>query len=87
MAAHLYEMDRDPKWVPYLDTWAEWVMHEMPKVRGGGLQHIVYNSVNHQQTWDDTLMMSVMPLAKIGLVLNRPAYIEKAKYQFLIHAQ
>ncbi|SLN29184.1 Unsaturated rhamnogalacturonyl hydrolase YesR [Aquimixticola soesokkakensis] len=86
-AAHLYEMDRDPKWVPYLETWAEWIMHEMPRTRDGGLQHIVYNSVNHQQMWDDTLMMSVVPLAKIGLVLNRPEYIEEAKYQFLIHAQ
>lgn len=37
--------------------------------------------------WDDTLMMTVIPLAKIGLLLNRPAYIEEAKYQFLIHIQ
>jgi unsaturated rhamnogalacturonyl hydrolase len=62
-------------------------MHEMPRTREGGLQHIVYNSVNDQQMWDDTLMMSVMPLAKIGLVLNRPHYVEEAKYQFLLHAQ
>ena len=62
-------------------------MHDMPRTRQGGLQHIVYNSVNDQQIWDDTLMMSVMPLAKIGLVLNRPDYVEEAKYQFLLHAQ
>lgn len=85
--AHLHEISPDPTWVPLLDTWAEWVMHEMPKTDKGGLQHIVYNSVNHQQMWDDTLMMSVLPLAKIGQVLNRPDYIEEAKYQFLIHAQ
>lgn len=85
--ACLYEQDRRPQWLPYLDTWAEWVMHEMPRTREGGLQHIVYNSVNDQQMWDDTLMMSVLPLAKIGLVLNRPDYVEEAKYQFLIHAQ
>lgn len=85
--AHLYEQDRNPVWETYLDTWAEWVMHEMPRTREGGLQHIVYNSVNDQQMWDDTLMMSVMPLAKIGLVLNRPHYVEEAKYQFLLHAQ
>lgn len=87
VAAHLYEMDGDPKWLPYLDTWAEWVMHEMPRVQGGGLQHIVYDSVNHQQMWDDTLMMAVMPLAKIGLVLDRPDYVEEAKFQVLAHAQ
>ncbi|WP_265500014.1 beta-galactosidase BglB [Paracoccus beibuensis] len=85
--AFLYERDRHPMWRPYLEAWAEWVMHEMPRTRQGGLQHIVYNSVNDQQLWDDTLMMSVMPLAKIGLVLDRPDYVAEAKYQFLLHAQ
>ncbi len=85
--ACLYEQDPNPVWVPYLETWAEWVMYEMPRTREDGLQHIVYNSVNDQQMWDDTLMMSVMPLAKIGLVLNRPEFVEEAKYQFLVHAQ
>ncbi len=85
--ACLHELTPNHAWVPYLETWAEWVVHEMPRTREGGLQHIVYNSVNDQQMWDDTLMMSVMPLAKIGMLLNRPAYIEEAKYQFLIHTQ
>ncbi|AJY45424.1 glycoside hydrolase family 88/105 protein [Martelella endophytica] len=85
--AHLYETTRNPVWRPYLQAWAEWVMHEMPRTEEGGLQHIVYNSVNHQQMWDDTLMMSVLPLAKIGLVLDRPDYVEEAKYQFLVHTQ
>jgi len=85
--ANLYAHDRNPVWVPYLDAWAEWVMHEMPKTEEGGLQHIVYNSVNHQQMWDDTLMMSVLPLARIGQVLGRPDYIDEAKYQFLVHTQ
>ncbi|MER5173077.1 glycoside hydrolase family 88/105 protein [Thioclava kandeliae] len=85
--AELYAQDRDPRWVLYLEEWAEWVMHKMPRTRIGGLQHIVYNSVNDQQMWDDTLMMSVLPLARIGQVLGRPDYIEEAKYQFLVHAQ
>ncbi|SMD15805.1 glycoside hydrolase family 88 protein [Rhizobium sp. RU36D] len=85
--AHLHEIKPDPRWVPYLERWAEWVMYEMPRTREGGLQHIVYNNVNDQQLWDDTLMMSVLPLAKIGLILNRPEFVEEAKYQFLVHAQ
>jgi len=85
--AFLYERNPDPVWRTYLEDWAEWVMHHMPRTDEGGIQHIVYNSVNHQQMWDDTLMMSVLPLAKIGLILNRPDYVEEAKYQFLIHIQ
>jgi unsaturated rhamnogalacturonyl hydrolase len=83
--AYLYEQTGDSRYEPYLDVWAEWVMHEMPRTDEDGLQHIVFNSENPQQLWDDTLMMCVLPLAKIGLVLGRPAYVEEAKRQFLLH--
>nr|WP_078707377.1 glycoside hydrolase family 88 protein [Consotaella salsifontis] len=85
--ANLYEHTRDHTYIPYLEAWADWVMYDMPRTREGGLQHIVYNSVNDQQMWDDTLMMSVLPLAKIGMLLGRPEYVEEAKYQFLLHIQ
>jgi len=85
--AHLYERTANPAYKPYLDTWAEWLMKGLPRTEERGFQHIVYNSVNHQQLWDDTLMMSVMPLAKIGKVLNRPHYVEEAKRQFLLHTK
>lgn len=52
-----------------------------------GFQHETYLETNENELWDDTLMMSALPLAKIGLVLNRPEYIEEAKYQFLLHCQ
>lgn len=85
--AYLYEASRDPTYLPYLDEWAEWVMHDMPRTEEGGLQHIVFNAQNRQQLWDDTLMMSVLPITKIGKVLGRPHYIAEAQRQFLIHIQ
>ncbi|MDR7341959.1 unsaturated rhamnogalacturonyl hydrolase [Pantoea alhagi] len=85
--AYRYEETRNPALLPVLERWAEWVMYEMPRTEQGGLQHIVYNNENHQQLWDDTLMMSVVPLAKIGKLLNRPEYVEEASYQFLLHVQ
>lgn len=85
--AYRYEETRNPAWRPYLERWAEWVMYEMPRTDKQGLQHIVYNNENHQQMWDDTLMMSVLPLAKIGKLLNRPEFVEEATYQFLLHVQ
>ncbi|MFC3396535.1 glycoside hydrolase family 88/105 protein [Brenneria rubrifaciens] len=85
--AYRYEETRDARWAPYLERWAEWVMYEMPRTQKQGLQHIVYNNENHQQLWDDTLMMSVLPLAKIGKLLNRPEFVEEAVYQFLLHVQ
>lgn len=83
--AHLFERTGERRYLPYLETWGEWVYSGLPRTEEGGFQHIVYNSVNHQQLWDDTLMMSVLPLAKIGLLLKRPHYVEEAKRQFLVH--
>lgn len=85
--AYMQERTGKRSYLPYLDTWAEWVMHGLPRTEENGFQHIVFNSENHQQLWDDTLMMSVLPLAKIGLLLNRPHYVEEAKRQFMLHVK
>ncbi|KAL8292325.1 hypothetical protein RQP46_001791 [Phenoliferia psychrophenolica] len=87
--AYLYDRDRKEHaaWRPYLSAWAEFLMRDLPRTEEGGFQHITYNSVNEGQLWDDTLMMAVLPLAKIGLVLERPRYIEEAKRQVLLHVK
>ncbi len=85
--AFLYEDTKDSKYVPYLEQWAEWVMRDMPRTNENGLQHATYGPENKNQLWDDTLMMTVLPLAKIGVLLNKPEYIEEAKHQFLIHVK
>lgn len=85
--AYVYERTGNHTYLPWLDSWAEWAYHDLERTKHGGMQHITYLDVNDQQLWDDTLMMTVMPLAKIGLVLNRPHYVEEAKRQFLLHIQ
>ncbi|WP_407271192.1 glycoside hydrolase family 105 protein [Radiobacillus sp. PE A8.2] len=85
--AYMYEDTKDQTYVPYLEKWAEWVMHDMPRTKENGLQHMTYGPENKNQLWDDTLMMTVLPLAKIGQLLNKPDYIEEAKRQFLIHVK
>lgn len=83
--AYVYEKTGNVTYLPWLDAWAEWAMHDLQRTRYGGMQHITYITENYQQLWDDTLMMTVMPLAKIGKLLNRPEYIAEAKKQFLTH--
>lgn len=85
--AYRYEETGNAAYLPWLDSWAEWAMNEMPRTESGGMQHITLAEENHQQMWDDTLMMTVLPLAKIGKLLNRPEYVEEAVYQFLLHVQ
>ncbi|MCP3794622.1 glycoside hydrolase family 88 protein [Paenibacillus sp. CH40] len=83
--AFLYEDTGNQTYLPYLEDWAEWVMHDMPRTKEDGLQHMTYGPENKNQLWDDTLMMTVLPLAKIGKLLNKPEYLQEAKKQFLIH--
>ncbi|KAH7316902.1 Six-hairpin glycosidase-like protein [Stachybotrys elegans] len=85
--AYVYEKTGNPTYLAWLDSWAEWAYHDLPRTTHGGMQHITYLDVNEEQLWDDTLMMTVMPLAKIGLVLKRPHYVAEAKRQFLLHIQ
>ena len=85
--AYVYEKTGNQTYLPWLDSWAEWAYHDLPRTKHGGFQHITYLEVNEQQLWDDTLMMTVLPLAKIGLLLNRPHYVAEAKRQFLLHIQ
>ncbi|KAJ5107717.1 hypothetical protein N7456_004392 [Penicillium angulare] len=85
--AYVYEKTRNPVYLPWLDTWAEWAMHELPRTRYGGMQHKTYAMEHRQQLWDDTLMMTVLPLAKIGKLLGREDYITEAKKQLLIHVK
>lgn len=83
--AYLYEDTKDRTYLPYLDRWFEWVEHDMPRTEENGIQHVTYDLQNEQQLWDDTLMMTVLPLTKAGLLLGRPNYVEDAKKQFLLH--
>ncbi|CRG92606.1 hypothetical protein PISL3812_09669 [Talaromyces islandicus] len=85
--AYVYEKTGNVTYLPWLDTWAEWAMYDLQRTEYGGMQHATYVTDNHQQLWDDTLMMTVLPLAKIGKLLGRPEYIAEAKKQFLIHIQ
>ncbi|EOC1471589.1 glycoside hydrolase family 88 protein [Cronobacter turicensis] len=85
--AYRYEETRDAALLPWLETWAEWAMYEMPRTDHGGMQHITLAEENHQQMWDDTLMMTVLPLAKIGKLLGRHEYVDEAVYQFLLHVE
>lgn len=83
--AYLYEKTGEQTYLPWLDSWAEWAMYDLERTPFGGMQHVTYLTYNHHELWDDTLMMTVLPLAKIGKLLGRPHYVEEAKRQVLLH--
>ena len=83
--AHLVEDGEHPQYLKVCSDWAHWIMEEMPRTREGGLQHITTHDTNSQQLWDDTLFMTVLFLAKMGMVLKRKDYVEEAVRQFKVH--
>ncbi|WP_071130491.1 beta-galactosidase BglB [Enterococcus timonensis] len=85
--AFLYEEFGDSRFLPYLESWSQWAMETLPRTDEGGFEHLTYGEENVQQMWDDTLMMTVLPLAKIGQLLNRSDYLEEAKRQFMLHTK
>lgn len=66
---------------------AAWIMEKFPRTEEGGFQHMTSDTLNDQELWDDTLFMTVLFLANMGRMEGRPAYIEEAQYQFLLHAK
>jgi unsaturated rhamnogalacturonyl hydrolase len=81
----IYEETKNKKYLELFKEWLKYVMEEMPRTEENGLQHIVANSVNEGQLWDDTLYMSVLFLCRMGKIFNNEAYIQESIRQFLVH--
>ena len=83
----LYDETHNPEYLEHIESWAKWVLEEMPRTEYGGLQHCTVWNKHHQQLWCDTLFMVCLFLAKAGVVLNKPEWIDEAEYQFLLHVR
>src|ERR1700761_6438180 len=44
--AYLYEETREQSYLPWLESWAEWAMYDLPRTTFGGMQHITYLDEN-----------------------------------------
>lgn len=83
--AHLAE--QEDKYRPLCQDWAHWVMDSLPRTKYGGFQHVVTGGENWMQLWDDTLFMTVLFLAKMGIIEKNQEYLRECERQFLLHAQ
>ena len=82
---YLYEETKREDYLELIRDWAEWVYTNMPRTPEGGIQHTVSGEENKNQLWIDTLFMTVLFLARAGVLLDKDCYCEEAKKQFLIH--
>lgn len=83
----LWAQTRDPRWAGMLSDWADRMMETAPRTREGGFQHDVSDRINEGELWDDTLFMVALFLAAYGQAAGRPALVDEAQHQFLVHAR
>lgn len=65
--------------------WLAFVMNDLPRTEEGGFQHIVSGAANEGELWDDTLYMTVLFTARMGVLLGRDDCVQESIRQFLVH--
>ena len=76
------------KYLSVAREWTGWLFDGgLPRTPEGGFQHRTSDDVNEGELWDDTLMMSVLPLANMGRIDGREEYIDESEYQLLLHIE
>lgn len=83
--SYLAEETGNQAYVELCKEWVTYVMEEMPRTEEGGLQHCVTRNLNEGQLWDDTLYMTVLFVARMGVLLKEDAFFQESIRQFLVH--
>ncbi len=78
---------KNPKYDEIILDWADRLYNDLPRAINGAFNHVTSELENENQLWDDTLMMTVLFLAKVGIVYKKDEYVEDAIYQFLEHSK
>ncbi len=82
---YLYEETENEEYLPYLDQWCDDVMSRMPRTVEQGFQHVTSDFLNDGQLWDDTLYMTVLFIARMGVLKKDDKLKEESIRQFLVH--
>lgn len=81
----LYEETGDAAHKALLDEWLRHAMESLPRTEEGGFQHITIDAENYMQLWCDTLYMTVLFVARIGVLTGEDRYVQESVRQFLVH--
>lgn len=81
----LYEEKPSDRYRALLDQWLQYAMEGMPRTMEQGFQHITIDSENYMQLWDDTLYMTVLFVARMGMLTGDDRYVQESVRQFIVH--
>lgn len=71
--------------------WMDWIMNDLPRTEENGFQHVTTGKtkndikLNDSEIWLDTIFMTVLFSAKMGVKYNEPSWREESLYQLLTH--
>lgn len=82
---YIYEETKNEKYLALCREWLDYVMNDMPRTVEDGIQHITTADENYQHLWDDTLYMTVLFVARMGVVLKDDRYVQESIHQFILH--
>lgn len=85
--SYVAEYTENEKYLEICLEWAEWAANQLARTNEDGFQHITSDTLNNQELWDDTLLMTVLALVNIGRITKNDSYIQEGIYQFLVHAK
>jgi unsaturated rhamnogalacturonyl hydrolase len=83
--AFLCEIVDRADWLQLCEEWANWIMNGLVRTPESGFQHIVTGEENKGQLWDDTIFMTVLFLAKAGVMFKRQDMLDECERQILLH--
>lgn len=82
---------QDPEFEKLCLDWADWLVHDLPRTKEGGFQHVTSGdggigvSLNENQMWIDTLFMAVLFLNRMGQKYEKEEWINESIRQVLMH--
>lgn len=84
---YIYEITQKEEYLELIKEWTGWIMDEKGLIRTGDgcFQHMITRNPNQGEILIDTLFMTVLFLARAGVILGRKDCIDEANYQFLQH--
>ena len=82
---YLYEETGDEAFWMLCNEWLDYALQELPRTKEGGFQHITRDSDNTGQLWCDTLYMTVLFVARMGVLLKDDDIVQESIRQFLVH--
>lgn len=84
---YLYEITKNEQYLELIESWCDWIMKDKKLIRTGDgcFQHMITGNPNDGEILIDTIFMSVLFLARAGVLLDRKEYIDEANYQIMLH--